>query len=231
MYRLARGVFAHAVRRGLATRNPVDGLGRAERPSQRNAKEVRVLDAVETEKLIGAAATTRWRVALGLMGFAGVRLGEMRALTWGDVGGLSLRVSRSATPEGEMKSPKTRAGVRDVPLSPALRKLLAAWKRVHRSSDADLIVGTWSGKPVSESAVRKALTAAVTAAKLTGEERLSCHSLRHSYASRLGLGGLNATTLAKILGHTDASFTLRTYCSDQRSVEDVAADVLRASAV
>ena len=45
------------------------------------------------------------------------------------------------------------------------------------------------------------------------------------------LGGLNATTLARILGHTDASFTLRTYCSDQRSVEDVAADVLRASAV
>ena len=50
-------------------------------------------------------------------------------------------------------------------------------------------------------------------------------------ASRLGLAGLNPTTLARILGHTDSSFTLRTYCSDQRSVEDVAADVLRASAV
>ena len=111
VYRLARGVFDHAVRRGLVTRNPVDGLGRAERPSQQNAKEVRVLDAVETKALIGAAATARWRVALGLMGLAGVRLGEMRALTWGDVSDLSIRVARSATPDGAMKTTKTRAGV------------------------------------------------------------------------------------------------------------------------
>jgi hypothetical protein len=27
VYRLARGLFAHAVRRGLVTRNPLDGLG------------------------------------------------------------------------------------------------------------------------------------------------------------------------------------------------------------
>ena len=79
--------------------------------------------------------------------------------------------------------------------------------------------------------MRKALRAAAKRAGLEGEERLSPHSLRHGYASRLGLGGLNPTTLARILGHTDASFTLKTYCSDQRSVEDVAADVLRASAV
>ena len=32
VYRIARGLFAHALRRGLVTRNPVDGLGRAERP-------------------------------------------------------------------------------------------------------------------------------------------------------------------------------------------------------
>ena len=108
----------------------------------------------------------------------------------------------------------------------------AAWKlESHLSLDEHLVVGTWNGRCVSQTAVRKALASAVKTAKLTGEDRLSCHSLRHSYASRLGLGGLNATTLARIIGHTDASFTLRTYCSDQRSVEDVAADVLRASAV
>ena len=54
------------------------------------------------------------------------------------------------------------------------------------AQDEHLIVGTWSGKPVSESAVREALAAAVKAAGLKGEERLSAHSLRHSYTSRLG---------------------------------------------
>ena len=73
------------------------------------------------------------------------------------------------------------------------------------------MIGTWRGLPVGETTVRDALTAATKEAGLKGEDRLSPHSLRHGYASRLGLGGLNATTLARILGHTDASFTLRTY--------------------
>ncbi len=166
------------------------------------------------------------------MALAGLRLGEMRALTWGDVSDLAVSVSKSAGPTGEIGETKTKAGNRHVPMSAPLRKLLAAWRlEAHRSTDDDLVIGTWSGKPVSESAVRKALAAAVKEAKLGGESRLSCHSLRHSYASRLALGGLEAVTLARVLGHTDPSFTMRVYCSDQRSVADVAADVLKASAV
>ena len=141
-------------------------------------------------------------------------------------------VSKSASPSGEFGGPKTKAGVRDVPLSPLLRKLLVAWRvEAHRSGDGDLVIGTRAGKPVAETTVRQALRAAAKEAGLEGEERLSPHSLRHGYASRLGLGGLNPVTLARIIGHTNAAFTMRTYCADQRSVEDVAVDVLRASAV
>jgi integrase len=68
-------------------------------------------------------------------------------------------------------------------------------------------------------------------AGLKSEERLSPHALRHGYASRLGLGGLNPVTLARIIGHTDASFTMRAYCADQRSVEAVAEEVLRIAAI
>ena len=232
VYRIARGLFAHALRRGLVTRNPVDGLGKAERPTQRNARKIRVLDAVEVEALLDAATTPRWKAALALMALGGLRLGEARAVRWADVGDLSIRVARSASPEGAFDGPKTEAGNRDVPLSPLLRRVLTQWRLASpRCADEDLVISTWRGRPVGETSIRGALALAATKAGLTGEERLSPHSLRHGYASRLGLGGLNATTLARILGHTDASFTLRTYCSDQRSVEDVAADVLRASAV
>src|SRR5919205_371261 len=43
-YRLIAGTFALALRRGLFTRNPVDGLAPAERPKQKNAKAIAVLD-------------------------------------------------------------------------------------------------------------------------------------------------------------------------------------------
>ena len=37
------------------------------------------------------------------------------------------------------------------------------------------------------------------------------HDLRHTFATQATQGGVDAKTLAGILGHTDASFTLDTY--------------------
>jgi integrase len=50
-----------------------------------------------------------------------------------------------------------------------------------------------------------------------GDERLSWHSLRHSFASMLVTDlQLPATTLARIVGHADAGFTLKVYAKDAR---------------
>ena len=41
VYRILRGTFALALRRGILTRSPIDGLAPSERPKQRNAKQRR----------------------------------------------------------------------------------------------------------------------------------------------------------------------------------------------
>ena len=76
--------------------------------------------------------------------------------------------------------------------------------------------------------LRRALDAAKEAAGLDGtEERLSWHSLRHSYASLLATDlDLAATTLARVTGHSNAGFTLRVYAEDARDEAAVVADVL-----
>jgi integrase len=82
------------------------------------------------DKLVKAGTSERWRVAIALAGFGGLRLGEIRGLRWGDVDleGNALTVSRSMLPSGEVKAPKTEAGIRTVPLLPDARKALVAWK-------------------------------------------------------------------------------------------------------
>jgi hypothetical protein len=40
IYRILAGTFAHALRRGLVSRNPMDGIAKAERPRQRNKRNV-----------------------------------------------------------------------------------------------------------------------------------------------------------------------------------------------
>jgi integrase len=231
VFRILAGTFSLALRRGLVTRSPIDGLAPSERPKQRNARRVAVLDAETMDKLIRAGSSERWRAALGLAGYAGLRLGELRALTWGDfdLDAGTLTVRRSLLPDGTPKAPKTEAGERTVPLLPALRRLLVAWKlRSPHARTDELVIATAEGKPVSERNLRRALEDAKRAAGLAEtDERLSWHSLRHSFASLLATDlELPATTLARLTGHSDAGFTLRVYARDGRDEAAVVEDVL-----
>jgi integrase len=199
VWRIIRGTFALAVRRGVLTRSPADGLAPTEIPRKTNARSVEVLDAETVARLVSAATSERWRAALALAGFAGLRLGEIRALTWADVDldAGALAVHRSMLPDGTVKAPKTDAGHRTAPIVPALRRLLVAWRlRSPHTRPGDPVVCTADGGAVQERNIRRALDDAKTAAGLTETEgRLSMHSLRHSWASALATGGLAATTL------------------------------------
>jgi integrase len=230
VHRIVRGTFAHGVRRGILTRSPADGLAPAELPKQRNARAVQALDAETLARLILAGSSERWRAALGLAGFAGLRLGELRALTWHDVNleAGTIGVTRSMLPDGTVKMPKTAAGARAVPLVPPLRRLLVEWRlRSPHTRPNDLVVCTANGGPVQERNVRRAFDDAKVAAKLAETEgRVSMHTLRHAYCSALATAGLSPTTLARITGHADPGFTLRAYARDGRDEAAVVADVL-----
>jgi integrase len=235
VYRIVAGTFALALRRGIVTRSPVDGLAPSERPKQRNAKTVAVLEDATIATLVAAGTTIRWRAALGLAGYAGLRLGEIRGLRWQDVDldANLICVRRSLLPDGTAKTPKTEAGTREIPLLPALRRLLVAWKvPAPHTRPGDLVVGTADGKPVVERNLRRALDDAKAKASLDGGEgRLSWHSLRHSFASMLATDlELPATTLARLTGHADAGFTLKVYARDGRDSAAVTTAVLTRAA-
>jgi integrase len=235
VYRILRGTFALAVRRSILARSPMDGLAPSEIPKQRNQKKIAVLDAEAMESLVVAGTSERWRAALALGGYAGLRLGEIRALTWADVDldAGTITVRRSLLPDGTPKAPKTAAGTRTVPILPALRRAIVAWKvRSPRTKPAELVIVTADGAHVQERNLRRALDDAKEIAGLDGtEERLSWHSLRHSFASMLATDlELPATTLARLTGHTDAGFTLRVYARDSRDEETLVEDVLARAA-
>ena len=231
VYRILNGTFALALRRGIVTRSPIDGLAPSERPKQRNAKRIAVLDSATLTKLVDAGTTERWRTALALAGFAGLRIGELRAITWAevDLATGTVNVNRSLLPDGTPKAPKTEAGIRSVPLLPGLRRVLIAWKlKAPHTLPHELVIATGDGGAVSDRNLRRALEDAKAAAGLDGTaDRLSWHSLRHSFASLLATDlELPATTLAELIGHADAGFTLRVYARDGRDKATVVQDVL-----
>ena len=232
VYRVLAGVFSLAHRRGIVTHDPMNGLAPSERPRQGNSRSVARLDFATLDRLVAAGKSERDRAALGLASYAGLRIGEIRGLRWEDVDfdASLIRVRRSLLDDGTPKEPKTAAGVRAVPMFPALRPLLVAWKlRSPRTQPTDLVVCTADGAHVLKGNLRRTLEASKTRAGLDGSKaRLSWHSLRHSFASALATDlELPVTTLAQIVGHSDPGFTLRVYARDGRDDAAVASDVLK----
>jgi integrase len=235
VYRIVKGSFGHGVRRGVLNRSPLDGLARSEVPKQVNAKAVEVLDVATLARLVVAGSSERWRAVLGLAAFAGLRVGEIRALRWQDVNleAGTITIERSLLRDGTAKAPKTEAGFRAVPVLPSLRRLLIAWRlKSPHTQPVDLVLASAAGGPVLERNVARALAAAKKATGLDATDgRLSMHTLRHSCISALATdAGLAATTLADIAGHADPSFTYRVYARDGRDQQQIVADVLARAA-
>jgi hypothetical protein len=77
------------------------------------------------------------------------------------------------------------------------------------SKNSDPIFASRNGTPLTHRNVtRRGFEAAATKAGIDG---VSFHKLRHAAASRLIDAGLSPVVVAKILGHTDATVTLRIY--------------------
>ena len=111
VFRIVKGVFGLAQRRGIVTSNPCDGLTSAERRKERNKQKIERLDSATVSTFIAAASTERWTAGLALAGLGGLRLGEVRGLERGDIdlAGNTISVRRSLLPDGTAKATKTEA--------------------------------------------------------------------------------------------------------------------------
>ena len=116
-----RAIFRRAVSRGDVGLNPTAGI---ELPAVRGRRD-RIASPGEAASLLDALPAqdrALWATAL----YAGLRLGELRALRWEDVDlaiGL-IRVNRSWDPKEGVIEPKSQAARRRVPIPAALRDFL-----------------------------------------------------------------------------------------------------------
>jgi integrase len=139
--------------------------------------------------------------------YAGLRVGELLALRWGDVdfAGSAITVARAIS-LGVESSPKS-GRVRRVPL-PA--QAAAAFERLHQRDDytaqRDRVFGNAFGRTLDGSALRKRFKRARDAAKL---RPLRFHDLRHTYGSLLAAAGIDLVSIQSVMGHSALSTTSR----------------------
>lgn len=164
----------------------------------------------------------------------GMRRGEVFGTPWGaiDLGNGSLRVSQSITDKGELKPPKTNAGVRNLSLDFTMVRRLARWKDEQaeylgmlgiEQTDATPVfcnnVGEWCDLHNFGNWWRKFRLE-------NGFETLRFHELRHTQATILLANGVDVKTVQTRMGHANASVTLNWYGHAIPQKDREAADML-----
>jgi len=121
-----------------------------------------------------------------------------------------MLIVREAVYEGCFDTPKTEAGIRQIPLSDAALKLVADWKaRMKRSEPDALVFSTWSGRPISpNNVVRQQIFPACNA---LGFKRATWLTFRQTYSSWAHAKGVPSKVVAQLMGHAKVDTTLNVY--------------------
>ena len=160
---------------------------------------------------IKASANLPFGLFPALIYYTGCRRGEAQALTGADIDRKAMRVHirRSVYYDhgAKIKEPKTAAGVREVPLLPALDALLP------KKLPQGYLFAEPDGSLLTDGDFRKLYKAYCAASGVT----VSLHQIRHGYATALFEAGVDPKTAQKLLGHAKLSTTMDIYthvCGD-----------------
>ncbi len=133
----------------------------------------------------------------------------MLALEWSsvDIHGGAIHVRRSWDPREGLIAPKSRAGVRSVPLSAALRVHLAE-HRLALPWSQGLVFGRQPNVPFL---AKTPLDRARRRWEALGLTPIGFHECRHTFASFMIAAGVNAKALSTYMGHSSVMITFDRY--------------------
>lgn len=184
-------VYRLGIQNGKVKENPA----RLVKHRQENNARVRWLSEEEEVRLRAylEAACPQFISELDLALHTGMRLGEMYSLTWDGVN-LSRKV---------LTIPRSKNGeMRHVPLNSAAISALEAFKK--RGDGTGKVIRNEKGEALAGS--RYWFEPALKKAKIY---RFSWHCLRHTFASRLVMRGVDIRTVQELMGHKSISMTVR----------------------
>ena len=162
---------------------------------------------------------TSW-IAFKVLFWTGMRLGEMLALTIGDIDfdKSVIHITKSLTRldgKDKVTPPKTEASVRMITMPQELKLDLQEYiSTIYR--------------PTPKKRIFANITKMKRGIEASGVKKIHLHCLRHSHASMLVQMGFSPLEIANRLGHGRVTTTIETYCHPSMDAQERIADRLTA---
>ena len=209
-------LFDDAVDNEIIVRNPVTKTVKCTQGKESAVKTAITID--EQKIFLEFAKSSSYYNQYAFILQTGIRVGEMIGLRWSDVDfeNKVLHISRTANQisgNWVVSAPKSKSGVRDIPLTNEAITILNEVKRreifnVIPIQCQDIIFVSRNGRPIDNSSYNAALKKICEKA---GISHISMHTLRHTFATRCIEAGMQPKTLQSILGHSSIDVTMDIY--------------------
>lgn len=202
-----KALLADARDDGDIRSNPAAGLRLGRVVASAPVKETHALTEEEVVRVLAEVPEGQRLLVEFLVG-TGLRISEALALRKEDVdfGARRLSVSRRLY-EGELDAPKSRHGVRRVPLSEPLARRL--WRRLATMPGETLVFAGDDGQSLDRTHLYRVVQSAGERAGISWPVGL--HTLRHTCGTILYRRGVPKEQIRKLLGHHSWEFTAGTY--------------------
>ena len=127
----------------------------------------------------------------------GLRFGELTSLTW-------KKVSLSGQPLVTVQAGYSKSGkIRHIPLNKSAVNVLKTWHNQSQEKSGRVFPSPSGGRLTT---IKTAWTKLRTDAKL---QDFKWHDLRHHFASKLVMAGVDLNTVRELLGHGSLDMTIR----------------------
>lgn len=189
-------------------------------PTEREKHNIEVLTKTDQKKIMNYIQEhfTFRNLGVYICLSAGMRIGEICALTWEDIDTDNGIISVNRTiqriyviedgirrTELILDTPKTKNSIREIPISKDLLRILKPFKKIVNPL---FFVLTNDAKPTEPRTYRSYYKNLMKELKMP---ELKFHGLRHSFATRCIESNCDYKTVSVLLGHSNISTTLNLY--------------------